>query len=203
MTANNERVLVCPRDKLDLSGFRHFTLDVEPVLALILNGAPPMFLDRALAEADDRYKQIIPYVVLRHEERVFTYFRGFRGTERRLVGFRSIGLGGHIQEQDWIPTRSASQSYEAAIGREVHEEVHVGDTYARKAVAIINDESSPVGRVHLGILHVWELCEASVGIREDKLVGAEFVSAAALRLRVKDLERWSQIALDVLWRLGV
>src|SRR5207245_7179115 len=109
------------------------------------------FRPRAEVETDPSYKQIIPYVVLRSGNLVFHYTRGQKGSEARLRALRSLGVGGHISEVD---VSLFGDPYRSGLAREVAEEVHLDSPYTERCVGLINDDRTPVGRVHLGIVHV-------------------------------------------------
>jgi predicted NUDIX family phosphoesterase len=153
---------------------------------------------RDLAEEDQGYKQLIPYVVLRHHDSVFAYVRGKKSSESRLVAMRSIGVGGHIEPADQSLFSSDRDMYLDAARREVSEEVRLDCPYHEKIVALINDDSTDVGKVHLGIMHIWDLAEPKVTKREGLITQSGFVPIASLKANLEELETWSRIALQVL-----
>ena len=144
---------------------------------------------RSEVEDDPSLKQIIPYVVLRCDDAVFCYTRGKSQGEARLHRRRSLGVGGHVAEAD-AEGRRSFEAYEMAMRRELDEEVEVKSPGAMRLVGLINDDSTPVGQVHLGVVHVLELERPLVSPREDGLADCEFVpiakSARSLG-RVRDL----------------
>src|ERR1700745_1734225 len=106
---------------------------------------------RSEVETDPSFKQLIPYVILKWQDQVFHYTRGKRATDTRLQALRSIGVGGHISAED----NSLFESpYREAMFREVAEEVDLATSYREHCVGLINDDSTPVGQVHLGIVHL-------------------------------------------------
>ena len=107
-------------------------------------------------EHDPAFKQLIPYAVLKWRDQVFNYLRGGGGGEARLRALRSIGVGGHISSADGHPSEA---SYRQALLRELMEEVDLQSAYQERCIGLINDDSAPVGQVHLGIVHVFELAE--------------------------------------------
>lgn len=196
---SRQRVLVTSAEILDRTGrFQGFTLDVERYLSAIFSSEAAFFIDRDLAEHDPNYKQLIPYVVLRFGDVVFTYARGAASTEERLVAKRSIGVGGHIEPEDIGIEGVGRAAYVSGAKREVSEEVLLDTTYTERVVAIINDDSNAVGRVHLGIVHLWDLARPAVTPLESKIVSAGFVGIDELRRVRHSLESWSAIALAVL-----
>ena len=111
------------------------------------------------AEDDPSYKQLVPYVVLKSRDQVYCYERGAKGTESRLHRLLSIGVGGHICKEDGQEGRVA---YEAGFARELAEEVEIGTTYHGRIAGLVHDDSTPVGSVHFGVVHVLELAEPHV-----------------------------------------
>lgn len=155
------------------------------------------FLPREELESDPRQKQVIPYVVLRHGDRVFAYRRGQASTEKRLVAKTSIGLGGHVEWSDDSLFDDALASYLRGARREVEEEVAVSCGWSERILGFINDDSSDVGRVHLGVVHVWDLAEPAVRPRERKITSAGFRPASEIA-GIATLEGWSRFALVAL-----
>ena len=200
----NQMVLVSRAETLDLLGrFQGFSLSVDGYLNLFLHPMNNLFLDRNVAENDDHHKQLIPYVVLRFGDSIFSYVRGKKSSESRLVAMRSIGVGGHIEPVDQSLFSSDRDMYLEAARREVNEEVRLDSSYHENIVALINDDSTDVGKVHLGIMHIWDLAEPKVTKREGLITQSGFVPIDKLKANLDELETWSQIALQVLDDPGV
>ena len=70
-----------------------------------------------------------------------------------------------------------------------------------RIVALLNDDTTEVGRVHLGIVHVFKLAEPKLEKREAMITGLTFLSKEELLSRRETMETWSQICLDSLERL--
>jgi len=192
-------VLVFEAALLDRLGrFEGYSLEPGRYLPTLLDPSNNHFMDRERAEQDPRYKQIIPYVVLRFRDSVFHYVRGKRSSEARLRAMRSIGLGGHIEPVDRSLFASDNQSYLDAAKREVEEEVELATPYRERVVALLNDESTDVGRVHFGIVHLWDVAEPTVRKREGLITQAGFVSIQSLKKDPDGLEGWSCLALEAL-----
>lgn len=101
MNALEENVLVIKRELFDqLGAFHGLNFEPRKYLDAILSRGNNFFLSRAKAEKDPTHKQIIPYVLLAHENRVLSYIRGKKAGEQRLVAKGSIGIGGHMNESD-------------------------------------------------------------------------------------------------------
>lgn len=192
-------VLVSRAEELNyLNRFQGYKLDVDEYLKVLLDPSNNLFIIRDVAERDERYKQLIPYVVLRHGNSVFSYVRGKKSSESRLVAMRSIGVGGHIEPIDQSLFSSDRDMYLEAARREVNEEVKLDTIYREQVVALINDDSMDVGKVHLGIMHIWDVAEPKVTKREGLITQAGFVHIEELKKSLDELETWSQIALEVL-----
>lgn len=194
MNKSDERVLVAPTALFhEIGVFHGFTAQVEKYLPRLLDPKNLSYRPRAQVETDPSFKQLIPYVVLRHLDRIFHYTRGKKATESRLQALRSIGVGGHISADD---TTLFDSPYREAMFREVREEVHLETDYTERCIGLINDDSTPVGQVHLGIVHVFDLQEPKVERREQALTRAGFAPLAELRKHREEFETWSQFLLD-------
>jgi predicted NUDIX family phosphoesterase len=191
-----ERVLVVPAALVhQIGAFHGFSSAVDRYLPRLLDPAQLSYRPRSEVETDPSFKQLIPYVVLRCGDQVFHYTRGQRGTESRLRALRSIGVGGHISQGD----RSLfGEPYREGMLREVTEEIYLESEYTERCIGLINDDSNPVGQVHLGIVHVFDLRELNVRRREQALTRSGFASVAELQEQREEFETWSQFVLDVL-----
>jgi len=191
-----EQVLVVPRALLEEIGMFH---GIRPVggedagLARLLDPANHFFMDRAAAEEDPSHKQLIPYCVFRHGDAILHYTRGKTGGESRLHAQRSVGVGGHINPVDTGGGKTGPQAYHAAVTREIDEELAIAGRHEHRIVALLNDDTNPVGQVHLGVVHLVELENQSVASREDAIANLGFAPLAELAGPMFDsLETWSQ-----------
>jgi predicted NUDIX family phosphoesterase len=186
-----ERVLVLPRSEVpggcDFRGIRPAD-DVALETLRSVVAAHGRYLDRPSAEDDPNHKQLIPYVVVRDGERVFLMQRTDAGGDRRLHGKASIGVGGHLN-----PVDEGEDALMAGLRREWTEEVEADWTPSYRLVGMLNDDSNPVGAVHLGVVFAVEADGRPVEVRErEKLTGA-FVDADAVHAVWDRLETWSQL----------
>lgn len=192
-----EMVLAVRRTLFDeLGAFQGLNFDVARYLPAFLARQNNFFLPRAQAESDPAFKQLIPYVLLVHAGRVLHYVRGKKGGEDRLHAKGSIGIGGHLNDHDENLFSWDETAYRAGVAREVSEELKLDTGYRDKIVALLNDDSNEVGRVHLGIVHVFELESAAVAKRESAIVQPTFFTPDELRARHDTLETWSQLCVD-------
>ena len=202
MNPQEENVLVIKRSLLDqLGSFQGLNYEPRKYLDAILSRGNNFFLRRAQAEKDPSHKQIIPYVLLAHGDRVLFYVRGKRVGEQRLVAKGSIGIGGHMNESDESLFVLDKAAYRAGVEREVGEEIVINTKFEDQIVALLNDDSTEVGQVHLGVVHVFKLAEPKVEKREAMITNVAFLGKQELLARRDSLETWSQICLDSLDRL--
>lgn len=197
-----EHVLVIDRKVLEEIGmFNGLQFDVDKYLRRIFAPGVLRFIPRSQAEPNPAYKQLIPYVIMAHDGKYLTYVRGKRAGERRLLGNRSIGIGGHINPVDDdapLFDMDFQNAYFSAVEREVAEEVSVKSAPTDRIVALLNDESNDVGSVHLGIVHYWTLESADVTRREQMITQMAFMTPAELHQVRDTMETWSQLCLDSL-----
>lgn len=202
MSYPGENVLVIRRNLFEqLGSFQGLNFEPENYLNLLLSRGNNFFFPRAQAENDPAYKQIIPYVLLAFHDRVLHYVRGKKAGERRLVAKGSIGIGGHMNESDESLFAWDEQAYRAGVEREVNEEIKIDTQFEDRIVALLNDDTTEVGRVHLGIVHVFRLAQQNVEKREAMITNLAFLTKAELLNRRESLETWSQICVDSLERL--
>jgi predicted NUDIX family phosphoesterase len=202
MNPLNENVLVVKRELFDeLGSFQGLNFRPEKYLRAILSRGSNFFIPRTEAENDPAYKQIIPYALMAFEETVLHYVRGKKAGEQRLVAKGSIGIGGHMNETDESLFALDEQAYRGGVEREVNEEIKIDTPFEDRIVALLNDDSTEVGRVHLGIVHIFKLKEPRVQKREAMITGLAFLTKEELMARRESLETWSQICLNSLERL--
>jgi predicted NUDIX family phosphoesterase len=173
-------------------GFRPFD---ESLFRFLLDSTHLEYRPRAEAETDPAFKQLIPYLVLRCGDQVFHYTRGQDGAEARLRAKRSIGIGGHISADE---DSAQSDPYRAGMLRELNEEIEIQTTFRERPFGLINDDATPVGEVHLGVVHLLELDEPKVVPREAGIANAGFASLAELWKNADVFESWSQIVMEAM-----
>lgn len=192
---HTERILVVPTDRVWKSlpshqGFRAGTLDLWHELA-----PHWLFMERDAAETDPSYKQLIPYVVLRNQNQVFRYRRTKRGGESRLHHLYSIGVGGHIDEADCNLFTAEAEMLQEAAAREVREETTYDGPLGLEYLGTLNDDSTDVGSVHLGLVFSADTGHERPAIRESALSRGEWLEPNGLRDGA-DYESWSHWLID-------
>jgi len=205
--STEEQILVIPTAALhEITNFVGFSFDLDHKLDRILHHPSLEFRPRGSVEQDPGFKQLIPYILLRHVDDLgaiwlFAYTRGKGQGESRLHSLRSVGIGGHISTVDAQPRAGHHDHgpYRNGMLRELFEEVSLETAYSEQCVGMIYDDSTEVGRVHLGIVHVFDLQEPSVTPCEDDICDARFVRLHDLKDDVARLEVWSKLCLEAIF----
>src|SRR5438093_1335800 len=193
--ATEEKVLCFERKLLEELGvFQGLSLDVEKYLPAVTSTSRLVYRNRSEAEHDKRYKQLIPYVLLICKDRILRYRRGRGGQETRLHGLYSVGIGGHISEEDHGLFTNAL-GYREGMRREIMEEIAVTEVN-ESAVAVINDDSTEVGYVHFGVVHLMRVAQENVAGRRSGIVGPEFVSLSEAAKDLSAYESWSRLCVE-------
>jgi predicted NUDIX family phosphoesterase len=193
--AAEERVLCFQRKLLEELGvFQGISLEVQKYLPVVTARSNIVYLNRTEAEQDRRFKQLIPYVLIVFGDRILRYRRGKGGQETRLHGFYSVGIGGHISEED-NELFSQGPGYQEGMQRELKEEVDIEAGNA-PAVGLINDDSTEVGYVHFGVVHILRVTDEGVAGRRSGIVAPEFVPVAEAVKNLEAYESWSRFCLE-------
>lgn len=193
--ATEERVLCFERNLLEQLGlFQGISLEVQTYLPVLTARENLVYLNRSEAEQDRRYKQLIPYVLLICNGKILRYRRGKGGQETRLHGLYSVGIGGHISDEDH-GLFSSGIGYEEGMRRELMEEVAVEQVNA-PSVALINDDSTEVGYVHFGVVHFMQVSDESVAGRRSGIVAPEFLPFCDAVKDTTAYESWSRFCLE-------
>ncbi len=205
-----ERVLVVPTSRFhELGHFQGFSADMDRYLPALLEGDDLAYRARGEMEQDPSFKQLIPYVVFRYVDaagavHVFQYTRGGGQGEKRLHAKRSVGVGGHISTIDHDALELADGAthhdvYREGMLRELAEEVIVDAPYRETCVGLINDDETPVGQVHLGVVHLCDVERPAVRNRETDILDAGFRPVGEILADLDRFESWSQIVVRALF----
>jgi predicted NUDIX family phosphoesterase len=190
MATPGELVLVIPREEvpggLDWTGVE--ARDFAPVLEAVAQRGE--FRPRGRVEDDPSLKQIIPYLVLRDGERIFLMKRTSAGGDERLHERYSIGVGGHVNPGD--------ADVLGGLNREWREEIDAAFVPDFEPLGLLNDDSNPVGAVHLGLVYAADAAGRPVAIRETHKLSGEFVDMNAVAAVRDRLETWSALLFDFL-----
>lgn len=197
MAIANENVLVFPRPLFEQLGvFQGFSAEVNRYLPKILEAKNNHFMPRAKAETDPQFKQVIPYVLITDGKSILHYVRGKKAGEQRLVAKGSVGIGGHINDEDHTLFAFGLQAFQDAVKREVCEELSIQGEFNARPVGLINDDSTEVGQVHFGVIHIFRCQPEQVKKNEQVITQMEFVRIEELKAKREQMETWSQICLD-------
>lgn len=192
-----EHVLVIPTPIFhEVGHFQGFSGDIEKYLEVILDPIHASYRPRNEMEQDPTFKQLIPYCIFQCDGQVFSYRRGTDQGEARLHAKRSVGVGGHVSTLD---LHGEGSPYSEGMKREIEEEVHLAAEWTERCVGLINDDETDVGKVHLGIVHVFELDSTKVTPREKSMIDAGFAPPEELLRELDEFETWSQICLKALF----
>ena len=202
MAIANENVLVFPRSLFEQLGvFQGFNAGADRYLQAILDPKNNSFMSRAKAETDPQFKQVIPYVLITDGKSILHYVRGKKAGEQRLVAKGSLGIGGHINDEDHTLFAFGLQAFQDAVKREVCEELSIQGEFNARPVGLINDDSTEVGSVHFGVVHILRCAPEQVKKNEQVITQMEFVRIEELKAKREQMETWSQICLDNLGAL--
>lgn len=193
MTA--ERVLVVPRaflpDRAAWHGVR--STGVPEMLAIV--AAHGRFEPREAMERDPTHKQIIPYLVLRDGARYFLMRRTRAGGDARLFDRWSIGVGGHLNPGD--------EDILGGLRREWREELDADFEPAFEPFALLNDDTTDVGAVHLGVVFLADAAGRPVGVLETDKLSGSFAEPAQVAAVADHLETWSRLIFHALEAAGI
>jgi len=156
------------------------------------------FMKRENVETNYNYKQLIPYVILDHNDKIFSYRRGALLSEERLLSNYSIGVGGHISVDD---PNLFTTLYEEGMNREIREEIYIDTEYVDNIVALLNDDSNEVGKVHFGIIHIFRLNKPEVRKKEKSINEPKFITIKELKKKINKYENWSKICINSIEKL--
>jgi predicted NUDIX family phosphoesterase len=189
-----ERVLVLLRDQVpggcDFTGVRPAAdHDLGELRAAI--SAHGRFLDRPIAEESPDWKQLIPYVAVRDGANVFLMERTDAGGDPRLHRKASIGVGGHLN-----PVDEGQDPLTGGLRREWTEELDAAWEPQFRLVGMLNDDSNPVGAVHLGVVFEVEADGRPLAVRESHKLSGRFVPPAEVWAAWERLETWSQLVAE-------
>jgi predicted NUDIX family phosphoesterase len=151
------------------------------------------FLDRDIAEYDYDYRQIIPYIIVKNEDSYLLLKRLNKQTEKRLHGKYSLGVGGHINPD---PSNKYENVIMSGLYRELNEEISIKEPFELTFAGVINNQTSDVGKVHVGFLYILEASSLDFEVLEKEKMTGEWVTQKELTAYYEYLEGWSQIVFD-------
>jgi predicted NUDIX family phosphoesterase len=192
LSSASEQVLCVKRADIFPDGAWHgfVSSDLERHQMLIRDRH--FFKPRAEVENDPSYQQIIPYVVFRHHDRYLLTHRLRASSEKRLRKQYSLGVGGHINPGDL----SGGDPILDGLRREWSEEVVYDGRFEARLLGLLNEESSPVSKVHLGVVFLVDGDSPNISIRETNKLAGELLTLDEMRIHFLEMESWSQLVYE-------
>lgn len=185
----NELIIVTPTNIINKIYYNRISPIIEKDIKFILENS--ISYQREIAEQDERYKQLIAYLILKYQDEIFLVQRKSNCSEQRLAKKYSIGIGGHLQKKD------VEKPFSDWGIREFHEEVLYEGALKISNFLIINDNSNSVGKTHLGIVYTIELASKDI-LLKNELHSCQFCSFQDIQKYDSLLEPWSQYILPYL-----
>ncbi|ATY28365.1 hypothetical protein AB0857_00605 [Bacillus velezensis] len=205
MNKMDEIILAAPRSDVfqnEMLTFQGVNSEDERIVNIMAQIEAHFFeIRRGDAEEDPRFKQPIPYVVIRRDDEVFVYERLAGGGESRLHNKLSLGFGGHMNPVEGAA--SFSEVLKQNTNRELAEELYIREEDKQNIVTLglINDDENDVGKVHIGILSALQLASAAqVEVKEKDQIAGRWMKLSELKEEnvYQRLEAWSQFVADIL-----
>jgi predicted NUDIX family phosphoesterase len=156
------------------------------------------FRRRGAVEDNPKYKQVIPYVLVRHRgtNRFLLYQRAGNIQENRLQNKYSLGLGGHINPCDAPVDGGFPLILHNALYREVYEEVSILPPTFLEPVGVLNDNTEPVGLVHVGAVYELMTGEELFEVKEPQNLTARWATIEEIQEVYSLMENWSRLVFD-------
>jgi predicted NUDIX family phosphoesterase len=177
-----------------------FTLFRLPEFNIMANSilSQVHFMERGQAEHNSAFKQLVVYIMLRHKTDFLITQRSSKDGEKRLHGLYSIGQGGHLNMIDFASNGNVGPIL-CGLAREIAEEYHMSGPLICAPMGIINDNSTEVGRVHLGLVYSLMLNEeelARLALKDEPPAEVRWASPVVLAAYYDRMENWSRILVD-------
>jgi predicted NUDIX family phosphoesterase len=192
VSAANEQVLVVKREDMFPDGAWHGFVSENLDRHQRVIRERHFFKPRAEVEDDPNFQQIIPYVVFRHGDRYLLTHRLRASSEKRLRKQYSLGVGGHINPGDL----EGGDPILDGLKREWAEEVIYDGRFEAKLLGLLNEESSPVSKVHLGVVFLVDGDSPNIQIRETNKLAGDLLTLDEMRIHFLEMESWSQLVYE-------
>ena len=207
---STEFVLVYKAKELDkITNWQGVKKPWKKISCSIFSKLSPHYCHRFDVEVDDRYTQIVTYVLVTRGDSILAYRRGtYSHTDEYLRGSYCVGFGGHVTQVDRDLFNLDTMGILECASRELMEELQLPspdikrlrDQNGLDVIGIINDDSTDVGRRHLAFVmkyavstdSYWEYPQRG----EKSITQLRWISAKdSERLSFWDFEYWSQLCL--------
>ena len=189
-----EEILVVKRDILfkDVQPWHGISIDhLHEMLTNIVQHQESM--PRYLAETNQNYKQIISYAIFTVDGKLFVMQRKSKASEQRLASKLSIGIGGHMTQQD-----IQGETLFDWISREFQEEVSYAGNLQMYTLGFLNDDSNEVGQRHIGLVVLLKGDNDKITLNGDEHKSGQLLSMEECFERFDEFESWSQLVLQAL-----
>lgn len=189
-----ESILVVKRDTLfeNHPAWHGISIDaLHPLLATIVQHQESM--PRGLAEKDVTYKQIISYMIFTFDSKLFVMQRKNKASEQKLANKLSIGIGGHMNQQD-----IQGETLFDWISREFEEEVSYEGNLAMHTLGFLNDDTNEVGQKHIGLVVLLKGDNGNITLNGDEHKSGQLLSMEECFEKFDEFESWSQLVLKAL-----
>ena len=166
----------------------------EVLKKIVQNG---LFLRRSELEEDDSFKQVIPYAIISNKDSFYLFRRTSGQTEKRLHNKFSLGVGGHMNPNNFMEPKDQYLTDE--LKRELFEEVKLLNGCFLEDIefiGFINDDTISVGSVHIGLLYNIHVSNKEVYINETDKMTADWIDKSNLAEFYGGMETWTKIAFD-------
>ena len=189
---SDEHILVVKRTTLITDEGWHGLKQSDPSQYIAAIYAHKEFLPRTHMETDPHYKQIIPYLIFNHDDRYFLMQRQSKASEQRLKNKYSLGIGGHIRQEDMTHDTIFDWAQ-----REFHEEVNYAGSLTITPIGLLNDDTNEVGKVHLGLVLLLEGDNNHISVKSELKSGL-LLTLDECEQYYDAMETWSQFIFDYL-----
>ena len=205
----SKMVLCIDREALQQQGIPYHTSGIFPFNLNNVSSEDFHFLNRKLVDSKDNkvyqdigylLPQILPYITIMDlDGNYLTYSRN--GTETRLHGSRSIGIGGHIDitdmyDQYYSVFNNPIETIKQATNRELYEEVGIDlEPELFKFNKLIVDTTNSVGKVHVGLTSTIVMDYTDIQPQEE-LHDPQWLSVEELKANIDEYENWSKLIIE-------
>lgn len=219
---SEERVLVINSEALashnihhGFHGHENGPCDSKVLNAMFWKGSLVSML-KSRHEENESKRGLVAYIMIAHDGWYYSYQRA-KNSDPRLEGSYSIGIGGHCNEDDlkaaclangFGPLYDRETAFQMALDvarmtavREATEELKLSNYVLTpenfQFVGIINDESTKVGRCHLGMVFLLRSPTPELELTpESAALGGKFASPSMLALSQNLYEGWSKLLIQ-------
>lgn len=189
--STDEKILVVKRTQLfaeDVAPQGFYQEKIDQYIGAVRDNQE--FIWRSDAETDELYKQIIPYLIFKNNNKFFLMQRRSTASEQRLKDKYSLGIGGHIRQEDI----TSGSLFDWAC-REFYEEINYSGNLTITTLGIVNEDETAVGRVHVGFVLLLEGDSSDISVKSE-LKSGSLMTCHEIETYYDRLETWSKYVFD-------